>query len=83
MDLSDHRKLRFDSSRSLNAGLVLSTIDQKFSSVVPGLGKIGEVSILTEQSSTARHMQSYYYNEEVVCELMIHDCRKLFSSCRI
>jgi hypothetical protein len=62
----DHRNLHLDSSQVLNAGLIFTTIDHKFSAAVPEIGRVGEVSVLPEQRSLRRHMRSYYFNEEVV-----------------
>lgn len=66
------RKLRLDGSRILNAGLVLNTIERKLNVAVPNLGRIGEVSISTEQNAPAKHMRSYYYEEEMVSTSHLH-----------
>lgn len=68
-DLTDgdfRRKLRFDGSRILDAGLVLDKIERKLNFAVPNIGRIGEAFVSAEQDAPAKKMRSAYYNEEVV-----------------
>lgn len=62
-DGESRRALRFDgeNARPLSAGLVLSQIEEKISTAIPDIGRIGEATILTESEETAKHMRSSYY----------------------
>ncbi|KAG7372165.1 laminin G domain containing protein [Nitzschia inconspicua] len=70
-DLTDdnfHRHLHLDESRTLSAGLILNEIERKIAIAVPDIGRIGEVSISTEQDAKAKHMRSSYFGEEMADE---------------
>lgn len=57
------RALRLDGENihSLNAGVVLSQIEQKLITVMPEIGRIGEATILTKSAIPAKHLKSTYY----------------------